>query len=104
VRASAQNAALGCSQTVPCSLVAVPIMGISCDPTATTPSSDVSQCEEAGAFTPGQLMPNAGGGELAVSGSLWWSPSNWRNRISVPLSFATPDNACSVVSSNNVVD
>ena len=101
---SAQNASLGCSQTVPCSLVAVPIMGISCDPTSTTPASDVSQCEEAGAFTPGQLMPNAGGGDLAVSGSLWWSPSNWRNRISVPLSFATPDNACSVVSSNNVVD
>ena len=27
-----QNADLGCSDTVACSLVAVPIMGISCDP------------------------------------------------------------------------
>jgi hypothetical protein len=101
---SAENASLGCSQTVACSLVAVPIMGISCDPTPSTPASDVSQCEETGAFTPGQLMPSAGGGDLTVSGSLWWSPSNWQNRISVPLSFATPDDACSVVSSNNVVD
>ena len=29
---AAENASLGCSQTVACSLVAVPIMGISCDP------------------------------------------------------------------------
>ena len=42
--------------------------------------------------------------ELAVSGSLWWSASNWRNRISVPLTFAVPDNACDVVSSSNDVD
>ena len=25
---------------------------------------------------------------LTVSGGLWWSPSNWRNRITVPLTFA----------------
>ena len=28
---STENATLGCSQTVTCSLVAVPIMGVSCD-------------------------------------------------------------------------
>jgi hypothetical protein len=92
---SAQNASLGCSQTVACSLVAVPIMGISCDTNSTTPASDVSQCQDTGAFAPGQLMPNAG---------LWWSPSNWQNRIIVPLTFAVPDDACNIVSSNNVVD
>jgi hypothetical protein len=103
---SAENASLGCSQTVACSLVAIPIMGISCDITATTPAPDASACEDTGAFTPGQLMPSAGGNELAVSGSLWWSPSNWQNRISVPLSFATPASACSVVSSptQNIID
>jgi hypothetical protein len=103
---SAENASLGCSQTVACSLVAVPIMGISCDVTSTTPAADATQCEDTGAFSPGDLMPNAGGSELAVTGSLWWSPSNWRNRISVPLTFATPASACSVVSSpsKNIID
>ncbi len=104
---ASQNASLGCSPTVACSLVAVPIMGISCNvTTSTTPAADVAGCETAGAFTPGQLMPGAGGGELAVSGSLWWSPSNWQNRITVPLSFAPQASACSVVSSpsTSVVD
>jgi len=103
---SAENASLGCSQTVACSLVAVPIMGISCAVTSTTPASDASACEATGAFAPGQLMPTNGGNDLAVSGNLWWSPSNWQNRISVPLSFATPASACSVVSSpsQNVID
>ena len=108
---SAQNASLGCSNTVSCSLVAVPIMGISCDPsTATVPSavpaSDVGACEGTGAFTPGQLMPSNGGNQLTVSGSLWWAASNWRNRISVPLTFGVPDDACSVTTSgpSNVVD
>ena len=94
---SAENASLGCSQTVACALVAVPIMGISCDPTAAAPTNDVTQCEETGAFTPGQLMPNSGGDDLTVSGSLWWSPSNWRNRITVPLTFGVPADACSLV-------
>ncbi len=42
----------------------------------------------------------------AVSGSLWWSPSNWDNRITVPLTFAVPADACSVVNSgpSQVVD
>lgn len=101
---SDDNASLGCSQTVACSLVAVPIMGISCDTSAATPTADVSQCEEAGAFAPGQLMPNAGGGDLTVSGSLWWSASNWQNRITVPLTFAVPASACNLVSANNVID
>ena len=108
---SAENASLGCSNTVSCSLVAVPIMGISCDPSSATipsavPASDVSKCEGTGAFAPGQLMPQSGGGQLAVSGSLWWAASNWRNRISVPLTFGVPDDACSVTTSgpSNVVD
>ncbi len=100
----AENASLGCSETVACSLVAVPIMGINCNPSSTTPAVDVSQCEETGAFTPGQLMPSAGGGDLTVSGSLWWAQSNWQNRIAVPLTFAVPADACSVVSSNQVID
>jgi hypothetical protein len=100
---SQENASLGCSQTVPCSLVAVPIMGISCAPTAAAGQTANSQCEETGAFAPGQLVNPVGQEDLAVSGSLWWSPSNWRNRITVPLTFAVPASACDVVSSKNAV-
>ena len=41
-----------------------------------------------------------------MSGALWWSPSNWQNRMVVPLSFAPPADACSIVSSpsDNVID
>jgi hypothetical protein len=113
---SAENASLGCTQLVACSLVAIPIMGVSCDPAGQglpaadqPPSSDLaavkSDCEAKGAFAPGQLMPaSAGHGDLAVSGSLWWTASNWRNRIIVPLTFAVPDDACDVVSSSSDID
>jgi hypothetical protein len=111
---SAENASLGCSQTVSCALVAVPIMGISCDASAAgLPSADrpsgaagaaaVSQCEDKGAFAPGQLVNPVGDEDLTVSGSLWWSPSNWRNRITVPLTFAVPASACDVVNSKSSV-
>ncbi|MBV9872296.1 MAG: hypothetical protein JO214_16925 [Frankiaceae bacterium] len=112
---SAENASLGCTQTVACSLVAVPIMGISCDPEAASlPPADrptgkaakkaAKLCEAKGAFAPGQLVHPQGQNDLTVSGSLWWSASNWRNRISVPLTFAVPSNACDVVSNSNTVD
>jgi len=103
---SAENASLGCSQTVACSLVAVPVMGISCDPTAAATTDDVSACEATGSFKPGELAtsPPEGDEDLSVSGLLWWSASNWRNRISVPLNFAPPSDACDVVSSSNAVD
>ena len=112
---SAENASLGCTQSVACSLVAVPIMGISCDVAAASlPSADqptgsqvaqaTSACEATGAFAPGQLVNPQGSEDLAVSGSLWWSASNWQNRIVVPLTFAPPADACAVVTNSNVVD
>ncbi len=104
-----ENATLGCSSSVPCSLVAIPVMGISCDPAgsqlpvadrpdSTDAQGAATQCQAPDVFTPGQIatpgtMPN-----LATSGALWWSASNWRNRITVPLSFAVSSNVCSVVS------
>jgi len=112
---AAENASLGCSTTVPCSLVAVPIMGISCDSTgsllaaADRPKSYqqagvTAACQSTGNFAPGQLVNPQGGEALSVSGSLWWSASNWRNRITVPLSFAIPASACATVSSANALD
>lgn len=99
------NATLGCSSTVACSLVAVPIMGISCDETASGPSAgDIASCEyqdsQSGA------VADSGSGHaksFSVEGDAWWSASNWDDRISVPLNFAPPANYCSIVSSKQPV-
>ncbi len=108
-----QNASLDCSQTVPCSLVVIPIMGISCDVTASTlPAADRpsvaeaatadTACRSRGVYGPG-VGASPSGTDPAVTGDMWWTASNWRNRISVPLGFATASNVCSVVNSSNVV-
>ncbi len=109
------NPDLGCSDTVSCALVAVPIMGISCDPAGTgMPVADqpaagaqeeqaAAECEQTGFFAPGSIA-NAESelnSELTVSGWLWWAASNWRNRFVVPLTFAPPGNICSLVNQGN---
>jgi hypothetical protein len=103
------NASLGCSADVACALVAVPIEGISCDvagadlPEADRPSDpDLAAeadglCRGEGHFEPGQVVVPAGRQDVTVSGGLWWAASNWRNRITVPLSFAPSANVCDVV-------
>jgi hypothetical protein len=110
------HASLGCSSTVPCSLVAVPIEGISCDPAGSKlPAKDrpdapdrataTTNCETKGNFKPGELLGNVEqSGAAAVDGTLWWSASNWRNRLSFPLTFAPADNVCSLVSKQRQLD
>jgi uncharacterized membrane protein YgcG len=109
------NASLGCSSSVACSLVAVPIMGISCDPDAhgmpksdrppaDERAADAASCEAKGFYQPGQLGDSSGKEDLTVSGALWWAASNWRNRITVPLTFAVTADVCNVVGSSNAVD
>jgi hypothetical protein len=110
VQSADTNASLGCSDTVPCSLVIVPIMGISCDTAAAgLPADDqpatfgvtdtaFAQCSKTGRFAPGEVNPGTFNQEdLAVAGALWWAGSNWRNRISVPLTFAQSASVCSVL-------
>ena len=107
------NASLGCSDQVKCSLVIVPIMGISCDTAAAAlPPDDqpgtfnvadqaFALCSQTGAFAPGLANPGSVNQEdLAVAGALWWSGSNWRNRISVPLTFAQSASVCSVLNNS----
>ncbi len=112
VRTAESNASLGCSTTVPCSLVAIPIMGISCDVAAAglpaedvpTPGTHADQafqtCSGTGNFKPGQRVIPQGNEDVAVSGLLWWSASNWRNRITVPLGFAPLGNVCDLNSAS----
>ena len=119
-----QNASLGCSSTVQCSLVAVPIMGISCDaaaaslppedrPTDDPETTDVneidqvrSECEKTGQYAAGaqQASTDPLHSDVAVTGALWWSASNWRNRITVPLSIAPFGNVCDVLDSRSPID
>ena len=39
-----------------------------------------------------------------MSGELWWSASNWRNRISVPITMATSLSVCDGASTGSSVD
>ncbi|MCW2498180.1 hypothetical protein [Jatrophihabitans sp.] len=111
-----ENASLGCSDTVACSVVAVPIEGVSCDayggtdvlglplpPEDQVPIDDApaaaAECAATGAYTPGEQFQAGIRSDISVTGALWWSASNWHNRMTIPLSFATPSSVCSVVSS-----
>ena len=118
IQTADSNASLGCSATVACSLVIIPVMGISCDaagtandapdrglPVANRPSASLiptifSTCSQTGEFAPGEYNRAAADPDLAVSGQLWWAASNWRNRISVPLSFSPSASVCNVVNGN----
>jgi len=103
---AAENASLGCSVDVSCALVAVPIVGISCDAWGTRLPADSPQatrvgdpltdsqratadatCRKTGAYQPGESKSSQTS-DQAVRGNLWWSASNWRNRVTVPLTFA----------------
>ena len=105
------NASLGCSDKVPCSLVAVPIMGTSCDTTAaalppedqpgTGAAAAFAQCSAPGKYPAGATGAGGNQENLAVSGLLWWSASNWRNRLAFPLHFAQPSNVCSVLNTSS---
>ncbi|WP_421732739.1 hypothetical protein [Cellulomonas sp.] len=92
MRTSTENESLGCSSEVPCTLVVIPIMGLSCL------DADAA-CTQTGDFAPGSSNLSDVGVDDAVSPRFWWSESNWRNRFSVPLSFALPPDACDVLDS-----
>jgi hypothetical protein len=114
---AAENGSLGCSSEVRCALVAVPIVGLSCDAfghrlpegevqttKAGVPLSETqlanadAGCRRTGAYQPGETRSSTTT-ELAVRGQLWWSASNWRNRITVPLGFAETGSVCDTQSS-----
>ncbi|HSY14355.1 MAG TPA: hypothetical protein VK816_00080 [Jatrophihabitantaceae bacterium] len=112
IQTDEENASLGCSASVACTLEIIPILGLSCDPygvspaAAGIPAADVppaskevqsaAACEAAGAYPAGSVLGSQPE-SMAVTGSLWWSASNWANRVSVPLSFADESNACTLV-------
>lgn len=92
VRSAVENESLGCSDTVPCSVVVIPIQGISC-------ATDDRECMKAGRFGAGESNFANEGVDVTVSPNLWWSASNWRGRFSIPLTFGLPPDACNVLDS-----
>ncbi|MGY2873398.1 hypothetical protein ACVW00_000588 [Marmoricola sp. URHA0025 HA25] len=97
VRTAVENESLGCSYKVACSLVVIPIMGLSCvDKDPAFLSAD-NACRGTGQFPEGSSNFANAGVDPSVSPVYWWSASNWRNRFSVPLSFALPPSACDLL-------
>lgn len=95
VRTSIENESLGCSASVPCSLVVIPIMGISC-------SVKYGPCNSTGFYEPGSQSDGTMAA-AAVSPLYWWSASNWDQRFVIPLDFAPPPNTCSLLGSGSPV-
>src|SRR5262249_53611722 len=65
---------------------------------------DATNCEKTGHYLPGSANDLANNEDLTVAGALWWSASNWRNRMSVPLSFEPSNNVCGLVTTANPID
>lgn len=107
------NNSLGCSSKVKCTLEVIPIEGISCDATGTAPAPGgmpvaqrpptagiptiFNDCSGTGQFNPGEFNIGQASDFTPVTGQYWWSASNWRNRISVPLTFAPSADVCNQV-------
>jgi hypothetical protein len=97
VRSDVENESLGCNHEVACSVVVIPIVGLSCDAPSSPPSTGDQACRRTGRFTPGSGNFAGNGVDQAVSPGLWWSPSNWRHRFSIPISFGLPPDTCDVL-------
>lgn len=92
VRTASENESLGCSDQVACSIVVIPIEGVSC-------GEGDAECQRTGRFSPGSSNFAAEGVDEAVSPIYWWAASNWRNRISIPVTFGTAPSVCDVMDS-----
>ena len=97
VRSDVENESLGCNDTVACSIVVIPIAGISCDAPAASPSLADRSCRKQGRFPPGSSNFANDGIDVAVGPALWWSESNWRNRFTIPVTFGLPPDTCDVL-------
>ncbi len=96
VRTNTENESLGCSRKVACSLVVLPIAGLSCAHTG-------GSCNRDAYYFGGDRSDGSNPATTAVSGYLWWAASNWRTRIVVPLSFALPPDTCRLLGSGTPV-
>jgi hypothetical protein len=105
VRSNIENESLGCSDKVACSIVVIPVLGISCAPKETAVDF-IPERHSSALFTSCRDTQNKqevggtyDGGDLNrwVSGQYWWTPSNWNNRFTIPITFAPPPNVCELL-------
>ncbi|QIG42115.1 hypothetical protein G5V58_04420 [Nocardioides anomalus] len=97
VRSDVENESLGCSDTTACSIVVIPINGLSCAQGATPPSIADTTCRKGGQFSPGSSNFQGAGVDLSASPALWWSGTNWSNRISIPITMGLPPDTCDIL-------
>jgi len=96
VRSDVENESLGCNDKVACSIVVIPIEGLSC-------TNTIPDCRDDGRAEPGSTFDSSIGYDQAVSPRFWWSASNWRNRITIPITFGPPPNVCDLLDSRSPV-
>ena len=97
VRGDVENESLGCNDKTPCTVEVIPIVGLSCDQPANPMTISDKACRKGGRFPAGSSNFANDGVDQAVSPALWWSPSNWKNRFSVPITFGLPPDTCDVL-------
>ncbi|GAB3865263.1 hypothetical protein GCM10028801_35470 [Nocardioides maradonensis] len=101
VRSADDNASLGCDSHTACTIEVIPITGISCQSASTSavPEAAGSCQKQYGKCPPGSVYGGSAcpGTDTAVTAAWWWSPSNWNNRISVPIKFGLPPNVCDLL-------
>ncbi|NHC22901.1 hypothetical protein G6553_06910 [Nocardioides sp. IC4_145] len=96
VRSETENESLGCNHRVACSVVVIPIVGLSCDAPSQPPTAGDQACRKGGRFAPGSSNFSGEGIDQAVGPALWWSESNWRNRFTIPITFGLPPDTCDI--------
>jgi hypothetical protein len=97
VRSDVENESLGCNHKVECSIVVIPINGLSCDAPAEPATIADDACRKGGRFAAGSSNFSNEGVDQAVSPALWWSASNWANRFSIPITFGLPPDTCDIL-------
>ncbi|MDQ6526681.1 hypothetical protein RB608_23875 [Nocardioides sp. LHD-245] len=101
IRTDVENESLGCNKLVACSIVVIPIVGISCATASSLVDQEMSvaekSCRRTGQFAPGSGNATNVAGDQAVSPSLWWAESNWRNRFVIPVTFGDPPDTCDIL-------
>jgi hypothetical protein len=97
VRSDVENESLGCNHKVECSIVVIPINGLSCDKPSEPATIADDACRKGGRFPAGSSNFSNDGVDQAVSPALWWSASNWANRFSIPITFGLPPDTCDIL-------
>jgi hypothetical protein len=94
VRERVTQPSLGCTDTVACSIVVVPIMDMVCAAGMPATVHNVDCGKGAKGYAPGQVGTGPDVINPFLSKMTWFADSNWRNRFVVPIRFAPDPEFC----------